>query len=199
MGRDSWREDRRAQRSRAAMMAAFERLAMERPVSKITVSALAGEAGVDRKTFYQHFGSMEGLLEARAREMVDEVLDAVARVRSEGGEAVGEPEVAAFFSAVAEALGEKVALNRRLLGDMPTEELLRHLERPLSRGIVERGLLPDGIDEQVMRYALSFELGGLLALYRSWALAGEGASLEAATSVARSLAADGLSGVVPDA
>lgn len=199
MGREGWREDRRARRSRAAMMTAFERLAMERPVSRITVSALASEAGVDRKTFYQHFGSMDDLLEERSRELVDEVLDAVEAARGGEGAAGGESDVEAFFSALAQALGEKVALNRRLLGSMPTEELLRHLERPLSRGIEERGLLPDGIDKQVMRYALSFELGGLLALYRSWALAGEGASLEAATSVARSLAADGLSGVVPGA
>lgn len=199
MEREGWREDRRARRSRAAMMAAFERLAMERPVSRITVSALASEAGVDRKTFYQHFGSMDGLLEERSRELVDEVLDAVEAARGGEGAAGGESDVEAFFSALAQALGEKVALNRRLLGSMPTEELLRHLERPLSRGIEERGLVPEGLDGRAMRYALSFALGGLLTMYRTWALEGDEASLDAATEVGRAIAARGLAGVVTGA
>ena len=194
---DRWREDRRARRSRAAMMAAFERLALSRPPSEITVSALAGEAGVDRKTFYQHFGSMDGLLEARSTDMVNDVLDAVEAARAEGAAAGDEREVEAFFSAVTEALGEKVALSRNLLGSMPTEELLRHLEGPLERGITERGLLPGGLSERNLRYALRFELGGLVALYRAWALGDEADTLDETTRVACSLVGAGVRGVLP--
>lgn len=193
MGSDDWRRDRRARRSRAAMMEAFERLAASRPPSKITVSALAGEAGVDRKTFYQHFGSMDGLLDARLGELVDEVLDAVERSR--GDVADGASEMTAFFSAVAEALGERVALTRSLLGGMSTEELLARLGGPLERGVVARGLAPAGLDERTLRYMLSFELGGMLSLYRAWALDEGRPPLEEATAVARALTEAGIDGV----
>lgn len=46
------RLDRRIVRSRNAILSAFERLLMEKPLADITVSAIAREANVDRKTFY---------------------------------------------------------------------------------------------------------------------------------------------------
>ncbi len=46
------RIDRRIVRSRNAILSAFERLLMEKPLADITVSAIAREANVDRKTFY---------------------------------------------------------------------------------------------------------------------------------------------------
>ena len=45
------RLDRRIVRSRNAILSAFERLLMEKPLADITVSAIAREANVDRKTF----------------------------------------------------------------------------------------------------------------------------------------------------
>ena len=48
------RIDRRIVRSRNAILSAFERLLMEKPLADITVSAIAREANVDRKTFYVH-------------------------------------------------------------------------------------------------------------------------------------------------
>ena len=76
-GRGVRRVDRRVRRSRRAIIEAFERLIMEEPLERITVSRLAREADVDRKTVYQHFGSIEGLLDAIAEEAVSELLDKV--------------------------------------------------------------------------------------------------------------------------
>ena len=59
------------------MMAAFDRLIMEVPFDQITVSAIAREADVDRKTFYQHFGTVDRLLDAIAEDVVSELLDEV--------------------------------------------------------------------------------------------------------------------------
>lgn len=43
------RIDRRIVRSRNAILSAFERLLMDKPLADITVSAIAREANVDRK------------------------------------------------------------------------------------------------------------------------------------------------------
>ena len=61
------RLDRRIVRSRNAILSAFERLLMEKPLADITVSAIAREANVDRKTFYVHFGTVDGLLDGLER------------------------------------------------------------------------------------------------------------------------------------
>lgn len=52
--------DRRVVRSRRLIIDAFERLLLKESLEDITVSAIAREADIDRKTFYQHFGSIDG-------------------------------------------------------------------------------------------------------------------------------------------
>ena len=69
--------DRRVARSRRAIMGAFEELMLERPLEKVTVSAIAQRADVDRKTFYQHFGTIDGLLSALAERFVQQIVDAM--------------------------------------------------------------------------------------------------------------------------
>ncbi|HBO61726.1 MAG TPA: TetR/AcrR family transcriptional regulator [Olsenella sp.] len=184
--------DRRVARSRRAIRAAFERLVMERPLDDITVSAIAREADVDRKTFYQHFGSVDGLLDEMA-------LDVVARVLDDAEAAYCERDadcaLAAFFSGLARALSENLALNRRLLESVPPERLLGHLADPLAHGIRERGLVSPEMDAQTFDYCLAFELGGLVAALRAWALAGEGAPpVEDVTRVAQELTSVGIRG-----
>ena len=66
------RLDRRIVRSRNAILSAFERLLMDKPLADITVSAIAREANVDRKTFYVHFGTVDGLLDAIAADVLAE-------------------------------------------------------------------------------------------------------------------------------
>lgn len=184
--------DRRVARSRRAIRAAFERLVMERPLDDITVSAIAREADVDRKTFYQHFGSVDGLLDEMALEVVGRVLDdAEAAYR----ERDVDRALAAFFSGLARALSENLALNRRLLESVPPERLLGHLADPLAHGIRERGLVSPEMDAQTFDYCLAFELGGLVAALRAWALAGEGAPpVEDVTRVAQELTSAGIRG-----
>ncbi len=69
------RLDRRIVRSRNAILSAFERLLMEKPLADITVSAIAREANVDRKTFYVHFGTVDGLLDAIAVDVVEMIVE----------------------------------------------------------------------------------------------------------------------------
>ena len=56
------RTDKRVMRSRKVMIDAFEHLLRAKPYEDITVTDIAREADVDRKTFYKHFGSIDGLL-----------------------------------------------------------------------------------------------------------------------------------------
>ena len=152
---------------------------------------------MDRKTFYQHFGSVDGLLDEMALEVVARVLDdAEAAYRERDVDRARDARaLAAFFSGLARALSENLALNRRLLESVPPERLLGHLADPLARGIRERGLVSPEMDAQTFDYCLAFELGGLVAALRAWALAGEGAPpVEDVTRVAQELTSVGIRG-----
>ena len=190
------RLDRRIVRSRNAILSAFERLLMEKPLADITVSAIAREANVDRKTFYVHFGTVDGLLDAIAEDVVEMIVDSVeSTLASLGGNlnerALGAAET--FFRTINEALCDNLMLNRQLIENIPLDDFMARLREPLERKITERDLLPCGIKDELFDYYLAFLLSGIIGIYRTWALSDGSVPIERISAVANDLTLNGLS------
>ena len=190
------RLDRRIVRSRNAILSAFERLLMEKPLADITVSAIAREANVDRKTFYVHFGTVDGLLDAIAEDAVEMIVDSVElTLASLGGNpnerALGAAET--FFKTVNEALCNNLMLNRQLIENIPLDDFMARLREPLERKITERDLLPHGLKDELFDYYLAFLLSGIIGIYRTWALSDGSVPIERISEVANNLTLNGLS------
>lgn len=182
MGEKSARDvDRRVRRSRRAIIEAFERLIMSYELDEITVSALAREADVDRKTFYQHFGTIDGLLDAIADQTVSEILDEVEEAVGDGGPSGDRARLHAFFDALMRNLSEDLILEQRYYEHIPSELLFECLSRPLMRQIVDRGLVSGTLTGDDLEMLLSFGLGGLFSLYRWWFLSDRSIPLEEVT------------------
>ncbi len=161
--------DRRVLRSRRAIVEAFKRLLATTPIDRVTVSAIAREADVDRKTFYQHFGSVEGLLASISDSMAGELLDEVEQAMAEDdGRDGGSRALRVFFEALAARLSQDLLGEQRSCENVPPELLIDYLLRPLTRQIVERGLVYVTVSDEDLEMTLSFVLGGLLSLYRWW-------------------------------
>lgn len=121
------RLDRRIVRSRNAILSAFERLLMEKPLADITVSAIAREANVDRKTFYVHFGTVDGLLDAIAVDVVEMIVDSVEKTLASMDGDTNERALGAaatFFKTVNEALCNNLVLNRQLIENIPLDDFM---------------------------------------------------------------------------
>ena len=65
--------DRRVIRTRESIRRAFRALIHEKEYSKITVSDIANYAGINRRTFYLHYSSVEDVLLEFEKEAVDRV------------------------------------------------------------------------------------------------------------------------------
>ena len=198
------RVDRRVARSRAAILGAFEKLLGERPLAQITVSAIAREANIDRKTFYTHFGSVDGLLDAIAQSVVTQIADAVelavGDAAIEGGERAREA-VHVLFRAVNAAIRDNLLLNRRLVENLPADDLMSRVRGSLEREISARRLLGDALLDELYDYYVSFILSGIVGIYRAWALSDGSVPLERVSQVADDLTMRGLmslEGPAPD-
>lgn len=188
--------DRRIVRSRNAILSAFERLLMEKPLADITVSAIAREANVDRKTFYVHFGTVDGLLDAIAVDVVEMIVDSVEKTLSSMGGNTNERALGAaatFFKTVNEALCNNLVLNRQLIENIPLDNFMARLRVPLEHEIAERGLLPVGLKDEMFDYYLAFLLSGIIGIYRTWALSDGSVPIERVSAVANDLTLNGLS------
>lgn len=164
------RLDRRIVRSRNAILSAFERLLMEKPLADITVSAIAREANVDRKTFYVHFGTVDGLLDAIAVDVVEMIVDSVEKTLASMDGDTNERALSAaatFFKTVNEALCNNLVLNRQLIENIPLDDFMARLRAPLEHEIAERDLLPQGLKDEMFDYYLAFLLSGIIGIYRT--------------------------------
>ena len=196
--RSGKRIDRRIVRSRKAITEAFERLLLKTDLDKITVSAIAREANIDRKTFYVHFGTIDGLLDAIAEDIVSSIVEGVAEAAP--GEVSQHPDQAltAFFENVNRVVCSNLVLNARFFETMPPDAMMSRILRPMKRLIIERGLVQVRVPDELLDYYLSFILGGIISTYRNWLLSNGDVPVERVSEVARALTMNGLASINPD-
>ena len=162
------RTDRRVLRSRRLIVAAFERLLETRPYERIGVSAIAQEADIDRKTFYQHYRSVDGLLGAIADDFAAGVLDEVAQAAPAAPcPGARERALSAFLAALVRAVTSGLERDRRYMQRVPADVLYGHLSRAFKRQVGERRLLEGVLPERERAGSLAFALGGIFSLLQN--------------------------------
>lgn len=192
--------DRRVERSRRAIKDAFVRLLADKPLDQITVSAIAREAGVDRKTFYQHFGSIDGLVGVMVDELVAKVMDVVTR----GVEtlSVDSPRDAAAaitsFSHMLNTAVRDIMVARHVasLGPMSVEDITARVARSLERELEVRKIDLGGASSALVDYSISFALSGVISVWRSWDRAGRPIDADGVRQMAERLTTSSLLSVV---
>jgi len=76
--------DKRAIRSRTAVVAAFNRLMFEEGYDSLSVSAIATAANVSRSTFYQHFRNCDAVLSQSIGQLFERLACACLRATDDG-------------------------------------------------------------------------------------------------------------------
>lgn len=142
-------EDRRRQRTRAALLAAFGELVVAQPYDTIRIGDALARAGIGRSTFYEHFRDKDHLLRAA----IAPPLAGLAALL----DAAGDPGQATFLLA-------HFAQNRRralaMLRGAPHRHLVRALREQVEPHLRERGAERTMLATQIA--------GAMLALMEAW-------------------------------
>lgn len=183
--------DRRVLKTRKALFDAFDRLVRVKDYDKITISELAREADIDRKTFYLHYASIDELIDDKVVLIVGEILDEVEedmRRRcddADGSPADGiEPDLRVFFDGVNKAMREYLPMKEHIFSAMPAGILADRLGRPLAQEIKRRGLARLHVEEDMLEICISSLVGGVLGAYSAWLEHGMEVSDERVSDVA---------------
>lgn len=104
--------DPRSRRSRDRLFAAALELAAERPIDSLSVTEVAGAAGVHRSTFYEHASSPAELVQQALTRELDELRTALLEDRSDAATAV-----ATVTEGVLRHVARHAAIYRRELAD----------------------------------------------------------------------------------
>jgi AcrR family transcriptional regulator len=152
-------QDRRSQRTRHLLSAAFVQLMREKGYSAITVSDLSERANIGRSTFYSHYRDKDDLF-------VHE-LDRVIAVLSSGFQNQDEMP---FFPSLGlfRHVGEQYELYKALVWTPGIDLLIKHLQKSLSHRI-EQGLQKNETNSDIpLPILATFIAGSFLTLLKWW-------------------------------
>jgi AcrR family transcriptional regulator len=117
--------DARILNTAAALKTAILTLASQTPISRITVSDVTREAGINRATFYAHYSSPSELLANALTAELDEVRRADAELRADG-ELEPQQVTRRAVAETAEHIDRHLAIYRLALGDV-TDGTMQHV------------------------------------------------------------------------
>lgn len=160
------RVDRRVARTRKAIMEAFNSLVVERGIDKITVSAIAREADIDRKTFYLHYASVNDLANHKTEEDLESVLHAL---RERGLGRPSAERVHVLLMEVNELVKRNFEVYQHMASSLSTDQLLSRIESAIVPALEHEGFDASGKGyDDSARMRLHFYIAGALSLYAEW-------------------------------
>ena len=167
--------DSRIPRTRAAIRKAYLGLLGQKEASEITVTDIAQEAALDRKTIYNYYASPAAILE----ELEDDLVHTVGNAVSNTAYLSGGDDPFGFLQAVINAFNANDDLTTPLLKKNKSSRVLDKLAAMVS---VRFGAsLEKRIKPSKKRYAklyAEFLTSGIVSVYRDWIEAGMQQSLE---------------------
>lgn len=185
--------DRRVVRTKAAIRDAFIELIHEQDYDKITVSAVARTANIDRKTFYLHYATVDDVLDEVLRQRAEGIVTVLRRESFLDGKTV---DVSDLFAKLSVDLVHEFSFDKRMAQHMPTDLLLKKVEEPLTEALVEEDGLGLADMGPYLVYCVTFFCAGLLAVYRRWLITDSEIPLEDLSEVASAAAFAGVNGIL---
>lgn len=156
--------DPRVVRTRKLISDAFLDLLDNNSLNKITVSAISAKAGINRKTFYLHFSSVEDLVEYEACCLADRIIRATQKTELE----TGAPDLRTIFVELTALTAERPQMYRRILNEIPLNKLVDLLANPMCERILYEAPELSAQDARSIRYLLRYYVAGTLATFMQY-------------------------------
>lgn len=171
--------DRRIVRTKKAIDAALDKLLAEKDISKITVSAIAREADIDRKTFYLHYSSIDELFTHRSEQTIEFVLDTI---RSSSGNTRRE-RIHNTLLVINSHVVEHLAYYKNIAASLSIDDAMNMLGSNIKPAFEHTGVDKKLADDMNFRVRMRFYLSGAYILYRSWILSEHKDPIESVSSI----------------
>lgn len=163
--------DRRVRRTRYAIHSAFRALVARDGFRNITVSALAREANIDRKTFYLHYRGLDDLMAEEIRQIADQVAEALMPVSKGSAMAVNLRET---LERVADLFLADREFFRSVFAEAPLDRVVEALVPAIRSRVIAQGVLPAFRDTAALDNLIRFYVGGVGAVFFHWFLGEDG-------------------------
>ena len=187
--------DRRVVRTRAAIEQAFIDLLETTEYGKITISAIAQAAGINRKTFYLHYSSIDELLDQTVENLANRVVDSISNSFDWEDAQAALP---ALTRAILEEFSKHANLESNLVASVEFSEVLSMARKPLTQR-VEQARRERGLDPiPYLEFYVGCYLGALFGAYDVWQESDHEKSLDDVADMLHTGLAGNMSNILAD-
>lgn len=185
--------DRRIVRTRRAIHLAFIELLTETDYEKITITALAKKANIDRKTFYMHYSSIDKLFEDVIRQQTKRSLEGLML-----SDLLNSPSrfVKKYLYAIQAAVPLSQDQRANLLGHIPMHKFMHYGTAIARERIFSTNENLSVEAKHYINVIVEFYLGGIFHAYALWLSGNTELTLDEVIELVSINVAEGLTGLM---
>ena len=184
--------DLRVIKTKKAIRLAFTELMSRKPLEEITVSDVAAEALINRKTFYAHYASIFDIIAEIEDEIVASFQQMLTKKHFE--DILQNPND--LFRDLNQIINNDIDLYGRLLTVNGTSNLVHKIIQMIRKQVCSAYQDEVPLDPQVLDMVVHFQLSGLLAVFTEWYNSGQAQPLDQMSEQLSMLCIDGMNGII---
>ncbi len=185
--------DRRVLRSRAKIRSALFELVKEKPYAQISVTELTERAGLNRKTFYMHYASLDDVLS----EVEEDFAAALSRVLADSSFYDTRKISSDMVYGVEAAVRENYEVLDCLSLARSFDVIRDRVERGVRDVIWQKLAQYSSLDDAGRTYISQYLAAGLVSMIVLWIRSGDGKPLEEVAQMAEQMIFYGISSQLP--
>ncbi len=161
----SVKTDKRIKRTKHSIQQALLKLMHEKPIEKITVSELAAEAGVNRKTFYNHYESVHDVRKELDKSFIDLIISTICD--TEGLTSDFKTFMKEFIGRIVDIIADEPASARFLFTSGELSYLAEQIKKPLRLRLIQAAE-HEQIKASSVLFYIEYIGNGALAVLKTW-------------------------------
>lgn len=165
--------DRRILKTKAAIKFACKNLLLDKKNTRITITELAKTANIDRKTFYLHYDSIDGII----REKLKDNLSELEELLIEHGISKGRFNTNTIISSMNTYIEKDIDFYKALLRKRDSQFFSTELEKILSTIFIQDWTNASNISAKELSIYCNFIVSGITDVYMDWFLDNKAVSL----------------------
>lgn len=188
MNTQAKRPDRRVIKTKNAIRGAFAQLVSEKELGSITIKELAAAADINRKTFYNYYSDIGGIIDEIEDELVTALENALRDVDLLHVLQNPYQLFSRLTAAISDNLDFYIQIFRRESNAGLTNKLITRLKSKIRETIADQ--MP--VEQGLLDMAIDYSLAGMVEVYKKWLRSDRSVPLETVSACISKLAFAGL-------
>ncbi len=184
--------DKRCRKTRKAIKTSLIKLMCEKDISDITITEIAEEADINRKTFYAHYRDLYDILDEIENNLIEKlfhILDSADILKS-----MYDPYP--LFKELTSEINKDFEFYKLLVQSKSYNNLLNKIQGIFKERFLELSKETVKLDKELLSYVIDFISSGITSVYKEWFRSERNISLEQLSKLLSLLIGNGLNSIL---